>query len=763
MSSRYLLRAIHILLLAIVACTPLFYIPHSVYPYTFSKTLFFQVLVEVLFAVWLAYEMRERRARLRRTPLFTALVVFLGVLFVTSLTGADFWRSFWGTQERVIGIFAFLHFAVLAIVLSSLQGLISWKKLFSVSLVTASAVSFLGFLQLSNPNLLLNESVGTRPGSTFGNPSFLAGYLLFHCFIALYFLFSTWSEGAVASPPRRARISATVFFAVTFFLTAFGLVNTQTRGDLLGVALGGISLAAFFAVRPPHIAIRVLKDRRPYVALLAILIVFSGTFWFTRQNAVWDSVPGLARFRDISLSDQALLPRISALRAAWQGFLDRPLAGWGWENFNLVFNKYYDPHVLSVSYQETRFDKPHNLFFEYLVTGGIPLLGAFLFLCSAFAYEAWCLKDIAFRAVVISTLIAYLVRSVFIFDTLGPLLMLFLFFGVVDGAYRTETNVMAPGVRADGTGSGLARGWLPWFLLGVALIFTYVVNIQSLQASYHQYWGFIDFVRKKPSQAISEFHAALDSWSPYHWAFARDYAAVIAENYFYNPSSVPTDEVFRAVRAVEQVAAEHPDDAYNHYFLVDFYNQISDIDIPRFTAAAEREGERALALSPARQEVLFSLAKTKHIEGDDTGAIALVRQGLDLNPLVPDAHFYYGVLAFAANDPATGYVEIKKAIALGRGWKNYHEPRVVADYFADSGHLDEAIELYKKALSMNSDDAEAKIKLGAAYYFAHQPSLARQYLTEALAAFDITTSPSYQNFKPIFDELGITVPRGAGH
>jgi len=42
---------------------------------------------------------------------------------------------------------------------------------------------------------------------------------------------------------------------------------------------------------------------------------------------------------------------------AWEGVKEKPLLGWGQENFNLVFNKYYEPSLYG---QEVWFDRVHN-------------------------------------------------------------------------------------------------------------------------------------------------------------------------------------------------------------------------------------------------------------------------------------------------------------------------------------------------------------------------------------------------------------------
>ena len=188
MSERTLLRTLNIILLVIVVGTPLFFIGKSVYPYTFTKTLFFQAGVELLFAFWAVLAVSIPSYRPKRTPVMLALAAFGAALLIATAFAVDPWRSFWSTQERALGVFTFLHFVALPVVLSSLGKQVWWKKLWYASLCTSVLVGVLAFIQLYVPDVLLIEQIGDRPGATFGNPTFFAGYLVFHIFIALYFL-----------------------------------------------------------------------------------------------------------------------------------------------------------------------------------------------------------------------------------------------------------------------------------------------------------------------------------------------------------------------------------------------------------------------------------------------------------------------------------------------------------------------------------------------------------------------------------------------
>lgn len=814
MKSSHLLLTAKILIFVVLIGTPVFYLKQGVNPYIFSKTLFFQFAVELLFAVWLALAVLNPQYRPKKTPLLFAGAGFVAVLFITALLGVDFHRSFWSTYERMLGVFAFLHLTAFALILSSLYREIHWKKILYVSLGAAAFVSILALIQKSVPNLLLNEPAGGRPGSTFGNPTFLAGYLSFNIFIGIYLILDTWKSHIDIRKNNGSKKASTfsylraACFVLALLLISSAFFFTETRGDILGLGFGLFILIAIFAFRPPELP-GILFSRRTYLAVILFLALSGSIFGFTRQNSFWENVPGLNRFRDVSFSlsesNISLLPRFIALNAAWKGFIERPSFGWGWDNFNIVYNKYYDPRALELSYQETRFDKPHNSIAEDMVSGGIILLLARIMLFAGFIYEALKTKNL-FGRIVLAALAGFVVRNLFIFDTLGPMLMFYTLAGLVDGEHKARAPKI--GDRTASERFSAPQLWFAGATFAVVAVTAYTINIPSMKASYYEYKAYNSLIRKPTvAKGVGYFDKALALWSPYRWNFARDFAAAVSEAYFYNPGVIKKEDAARAIGEMERVAEEHPLDAYNHYALLDMYNQTSDIDPEKFLAAAEREAKIALDLSPDRQEIYFSLAKTKSLRGDYAGAVVVAKYALDLNPKVADAHFYYGLLLSANKNLELGYAELKKAMELGKRWKNFYEPRVVGDFFADAGHAEDAVSLYLAALAINSDASEiisyplsaaearlnsgivfldtrpsagrkylddaigfykivlavdpdnliAQVEIGAAYFLENNEDAAREYLGKAAKRPEFGTSLLADSVRPILERLGIQI------
>ncbi|MEK6820859.1 MAG: O-antigen ligase family protein, partial [archaeon] len=380
-------------------------------------------------------------------------------------------------------------------------------------------------------------------------------YLLPHVFLALYFLFNFFREDNDFFGAINKKSYGVILVSLTLVLNVAGIFRTETRGDILGLMVGLLMILGFFAFRPPRFKVNFFKSRYVYLFVFLLIVFLGFVFLATKSNSFWSRVPGLNRFQNVSFSSQELVPRLSAISAAWQGFKEKPILGWGYENFNLPFNKHYDPKTLELGYQETRFDKTHNLFLEYLVTGGAVLFLAFIFLVVVLFYGAFKLSDKLLGQMIAAALIAYLARSFFVFDTLGPLLIFYLLIGFIGGNLKDIeiqglNNNQQKLEKSNNNDKGVIM--VSGAML-ISLFLVYVLNINVMRAGYYQYLGFTSFVKSKPKLAIESFKKGIEVWTPYAWDFKRDYAAVVAENYFYGRlgvlGSVAQDEVWLAIKA----------------------------------------------------------------------------------------------------------------------------------------------------------------------------------------------------------------------
>jgi O-antigen ligase len=220
-------------------------------------------------------------------------------------------------------------------------------------------------------------------------------------------------------------------------IACLGIFLTQTIGDLGALLIGIYSLIIYliFYLKNKNYPLRFTGRTGLLAAILIAGIIFGGVFLITKENTIWRFVPGLSRIATVDF-EATIQNRFIAWEAGWKAFKEKPVFGYGWENFNVAFNKYYNPVLLSSNFSETYWDKPHNILLEYLYTTGVIGLLSYLGLLGASFYEAWQLRK-KFPQIIflVAGLAAYLIQNLVAFDTLGVYLMLFMYLAFIDRKY----------------------------------------------------------------------------------------------------------------------------------------------------------------------------------------------------------------------------------------------------------------------------------------------------------------------------------------
>ena len=308
-----------------------------------------------------------------------------------------------------------------------------WKKkrlicLNYIIIGIAVIISIKGFQHI----LLVSKEGGMniRLATTLGNPIYLAVYMLFHIFITLYYVFR--DKIKKMSLLRSFYISALIF---TLTLQTINLYFTATRGTMLGL-MGGLLLTALL--------IALFEKERKMLRMVAIgvvctSIIFVGLFVgfkntsFVKESPVLNHFavfvkesPVLNRFTTMSLTEGTAASRFRIWNMAYQGFLERPVLGWGQGNFASVFNKHYDPEMYD---DEPWFDRAHNVFFDWLIVAGILGLVSYLLIFVASLYQLWKKKEDDFavveKSILTGLLAAYFFHNIFVFDNLISYILFF--------------------------------------------------------------------------------------------------------------------------------------------------------------------------------------------------------------------------------------------------------------------------------------------------------------------------------------------------
>ncbi len=612
---------------------PLFVYKPVFYPYVFSKIIIFQIIVEAIFVAWVFlvfYAKDRKKYKINfKNPLILALTIFIGFLILTSFTGVDVGKSFFSTQERMTGVITMIHFYLWFIVLSTLfREKRDWMIFLWSTLCCSFLLGLYGLVQKIGLSFLLKNGA-KRMSATLGNPDFLGVYSLMHIFLAGILM--SW-------------LKKKIWKILAFILLIFNLIIlflTATRGAILAF---GVSLFAFLL----FLIFRKKTKKFLKILLLIFLLIAIGSSIFLRanRNEDWMGKAPLAVRRLTSITATSNIERLKSWNIGLKGFKERPILGWGIENYNVVFNKYYDPWYLTRGEQATWFDKTHNQIIDLLALTGI--LGTLSYLAIFFVLFWLLRKKYVNRAnagidviLLACILLAYFVQNLFVFDT--PASLLLFYFSLSFIYFLTSSQVgrgqVKPVINNQQSTTNFPLPVLIFLIILFVPFAMYKFNIEPCQQS---------------KFGIRAVHATkIDLRSGLYWygkslskpcftntEIRTQLAKQINEEYKkINKDTSDADLQILAqateltINEFKKSVIEHPRDVRQFLYLGQLYNLATGYN-RGYIDDAKEVLLRAKELSPRRQQVYYALGRAYLGAKEYEKAVEIFKQAYILEPKV---------------------------------------------------------------------------------------------------------------------------------
>ncbi len=188
-----------------------------------------------------------------------------------------------------------------------------------------------------------------------------------------------------------------------------------------------------------------LKARKLKLIILSsvVLILLAGglSIFIARPDFFKSKVSQASSLAGDYFKSPTGLTRLMAWQIAWRGFLDNPILGVGPGNYEVIFNKYYNPEFLRYTYLETLWDKPHNLILEILATSGFLGAAAYLSIWLAAAWsilnkqKEFNLRQFLPQIILITGLAVYFIQNLFLFETFNSVLIFFIILAFISANY----------------------------------------------------------------------------------------------------------------------------------------------------------------------------------------------------------------------------------------------------------------------------------------------------------------------------------------
>ncbi|MCX6731853.1 MAG: O-antigen ligase family protein [Candidatus Parcubacteria bacterium] len=669
------------------------------FPFITGKNFTFRILIEIIFCLWLILLIFDRNYRPQKSWILIAFTSFLVFLALSSVFGENFYRSFWSNYERMEGLITYLHLFAFFLILISVMKENLWKWFFNTSLAASVIVGIYGFLQMVG-KLPIHQG-GVRLDATLGNATYLAVYMVFHIFLAavMFFKNKEWYRW---------------FYLPVAVLNLIILYHTATRGAILGL-IGGFILAFILsAIFYPSKRVKIFS-----ASLLGLIIILIVVFLFFKDSQFIKQSPVLSRFSSISFQETTTQSRLVIWKMSWQGFKEKPILGWGPENFNLVFNKYYEPILWK---QEPWFDRAHNVFLDRLTAGGFLGLLAYLSLFFFALYYLWKKTSSITESIIMTSMFAaYFFHNLFVFDNFISSLLFIIFLAYISS--KAQEAKLPLGSVASKYPTNLGLKSASALIIVISTIFiVYYVNVPGILAAQ-------DLIKALGFSSKGDFQS---SFSTFQKAISRNSFGTgetreQLSSFTQQVLSVPgLDNNFKqkvfdfTVSEIKKQSNQSPNDIRYMIFLGVIYNKAGQYD------EAIDIFQRAIKLSPKKQQIYFELGVSYLNKKEYDKGLEVLKEAFEFDQEFFEARKIYAVAAiFAGKD---GLAE--------ELMKNYGGTIITDERFLQAFNkrkmFDKVAAIWEKFIENNPKNAQYRVSLAAGYLQMGERQKAIEQLQKAI-------------------------------
>jgi tetratricopeptide (TPR) repeat protein/O-antigen ligase len=680
------------------------YVANSMFfPFITGKNFAFRIITEIVAGAWLALAFIRSEYRPRSSWLLWAFAAFVVIIGIADIFGVYPMKSIWSNYERMEGWVTLAHlFAYFLVTVSILNTEKLWRTWWYTSLGVSVLVGFIGVFQFFGFTGINQGS--TRLDARLGNATYAAVYMLFHIFIAALFIARLWADKA------KDKGFYTWLLASIIFLDSFVLFFSGTRGAILGL-LGGALLSAIILI------ILAPRSRVAWRAGTAIVgfLVLAGGFWLVKDQAWVRNIEPLHRIATLN-NDGITIARVLNAQMAWEGFKERPILGWGQENYAVVFDKNYLPAMYA---QEQWFDRTHNIVMDWLIAGGILGLLAYLSLHFFALLMVW--RSGAFapyeKALITGFFAAYFFYLIFTFDNI----MSYILFVSLLAYITVRAQSVKPQERVAGP---VEPKYLPVVAV-VVLIGTWGIGWYTNASMISANHLLIQAIQPQPQGAernLDLFQEALAKPRAGHQEIREQLAqaAMSAAGTEGISNDVKQRFVSLAVSEMDAQSGDSPLAARPPFFLGVLLNRIGAYP------EAKTVLEKAQSLSPYKQGIMFERALNAEARGATDEALAIFKEAYDLAPASHEATINYATALLRAGKDAEADEIFRPLVEKGETV----DQRIAAAY-AGRGRYDKIIEIWTRYIEMNPTVIEARFVLAGAYYSAGDSARAVEVLEDA--------------------------------
>lgn len=675
---------------------PLIITSSMYFPFITGKNFAFRVLVEIIIGIWAILAVRDPKYRPKFSLISWSILIFVAIIALADAFGVYPYKSFWSNYERMEGLVTLIHLLGLFFAASSVLNTEKmWSKFFHTSIGVSVILGIYGLFQLFGA-ITINQG-GVRVDGTLGNATYLAIYMLLHIFLTVFFLvrrnYIKKTAGEFLSD------YANYIYGSIIILQTVILYYTASRGPIFGL-IGGIFISSILVVifEKERWGIRKIA-----LFVLVAIVAISGLFIVVRDSDFVRGSQVLARFSDISVGEKTTRSRFMVWNMAYQGFKERPILGWGQENFNYVFNKYYNPKMYD---QEQWFDRTHNVFFDWLIAGGALGILSYFSIFFAVIYSFWKRNSsnfsVAEKSILTGLLFGYFFQNLFVFDNVTSYI---LFFSVIAYTHSRKVSQSVNAFTKEGVliNSSIANWFFVPAILALTLFSFYFFNYKAYFASRALIEAITPY-SEGVTKNLEFFKKAL-AYGSFGDSEIREQLVQTAVKIAKSDASPETKQTFfdLVVNEMKRQLAKTPNDARYHLFTGSMLTAFKQYD------QGFQGLKKASELSPAKQTIKFELIGNLVDSGKTADALKLAKETFELETSFNQSRIIYAVVAiYGKNNKLADELlaPIQDAASI--------DDMVISAY-ASTNQYGKIIPILQAKVKKDPNDIQSRLSLAAAY------------------------------------------------
>ena len=622
-----------------LALVPLLFSAQSVFAgMIFAKTMLFWGIVTLLVVLYCVLIYLDQNYTPKLSTVGWLFIGLILVLLLSTITSVQPYTSFWGTVDRADGLMSWLYyFAFFVVTLGTVKTKKDWRVVINLSmlgvlLVVISSLYFFG-VNIAHPPI-------SRVEGTLGNPVFLGGYLAMALPLMLAYMLTIKHASTMK-----------LLLKSTLVLGSIALLLTFSRGAWLAGVVASIVIAVYYLKQRQKPFFHISK-KTIVTTSIAVVILLLGLLSFNQQfTSLWQTKVA---------SSQSLTYRLHIWGVGLESIKEKPLLGWGLENFKIAFDQNFrqPTETKLIPFGETHADRAHNEYIDMATAGGAMVLIVYLLLMLGALVigikKLPSLKDSESRLLTIGfigSLLAYLIFAITAFHLIVNFLWVLFALAWIN---NLDNSAGSPSV------SKLLSKTLSVVIIIIMAVSSYFTIANPVLAVNQAQYGSIQFVNGKVDESLASFKRALE-----HKSFAtntiRAQMAVLAINTsVVNNQELSSNNFHEYLNdSIKDSFITEPLNSHYHLLFGIYNGKFAQFN-PSTAKLADYHFRRCAELSPNRGEVYLWWTKMYNSIGDKTRAEIKLEQAMRLAPTNEITTAFAGFFYMLNGDTDKGTLMLQK-------------------------------------------------------------------------------------------------------